>query len=253
MAKIKIKDIEPTGIRKSKINFSGLKDLPRASCIMPTYNRRTFIGKAIEYFLRQDYPKRELVIVDDGEDSVRDLVPKNPHIRYIYLNKKTPVGAKRNLACEEAKSNIILHWDDDDWIAHWRISYQVRTLLKEHADICGLEKIIFYDAKDRQSWLYLYPQRGKPWVYGGTLCYTKKYWEKNPFPEIDVGEDNYFVWGSPLKKITILQDPTFYIALIHPGNTSSKMTTDLLWHSYPTVKLRALMGQDCTFYDHLKL
>jgi len=253
MAKIRIEDIEPIGMQKSQINFSGLKDLPWVSCIMPTSDRRAFTSKAVEYFLRQDYPKRELVVVDDGEDSVRDLVPGDSHIRYIYLNQKTPVGAKRNLACEEAKGNIILHWDDDDWMARQRISYQVRALIKEQADICGLNRVIFYNPLNSQSWLYIYQERGKPWVYGGTLCYTKKYWGKHPFPEINVGEDNYFVWSSPLRKVTILHDPTFYISLIHPGNTSPKRTTDIQWHSYPTAKVRALIGQDCTFYDHLKL
>lgn len=181
MTKIKIKDVEPIRATKSKIHLAELKNPLLVSCIMPTYNRRLFVHKAIEYFLRQDYPKRELVIVDDGEDSIRDLVPNDSCIRYICNNNKSPVGAKRNLACKEANGKIILHWDDDDWMAHWRISYQVKALLKEHADICGLEKIIFYDPKDRQSWFYLYPGRGKPWVYGGSLCYTKKILGKTSF------------------------------------------------------------------------
>jgi glycosyltransferase involved in cell wall biosynthesis len=200
MTRIKIKDIEPIGRAGPKISFGEFKNPPLVSCIMPTYNRRLFVQKAIEYFLRQDYPKRELVIVDDGEDSIRDLVPNDSCIKYIGHNNKSTLGVKRNLACEEANGKIILHWDDDDWMAQGRISYQVKTLLKEHADICGLKKIIFYNPKNRQSWFYLYPERGTPWVCGGTLCYTKKYWGRHPFPEIDVGEDNDFLWGSALKR-----------------------------------------------------
>jgi glycosyltransferase involved in cell wall biosynthesis len=253
MTRIKIKDIELAGRAGPRISLGEFKNPPLVSCIMPTHNRRLFIQKAIEYFRRQDYPKRELVIADDGEESIRDLVPQESGIQYIGHNNKSALGAKRNLACEEANGKIILHWDDDDWMAPWRISYQVKTLLKEHADICGLNKMIFYNPKNRQSWFYLYPERGRPWVCGGTLCYTKRYWERHPFPEIDVGEDNSFLWDSGLKRIAILQDPTFYIAIIHPGNASSKLTTDFLWHSYPAVKVRALLGQDCAFYDHLKL
>jgi glycosyltransferase involved in cell wall biosynthesis len=51
-----------------------------ASCIMPTYNRRAFVSKAIAYFLRQDYDDKELSIIDDSTDSVSDLVPANAHI-----------------------------------------------------------------------------------------------------------------------------------------------------------------------------
>ena len=53
------------------------------SCIMPTYNRREFVSQAIYYFLHQDYPNKELIIVDDGTDEVGDLIPGDERIRYI--------------------------------------------------------------------------------------------------------------------------------------------------------------------------
>src|SRR5512137_1714402 len=81
------------------------------SCIMPTCNRRKFVPRAIQYFLRQDYPFRELIVVDDGTDGVRDLIPGDGRIRYIRIGKKLTIGAKRNLACEQAVGEIILHWD----------------------------------------------------------------------------------------------------------------------------------------------
>ena len=34
------------------------------SCIMPTYNRRQFVSQAIKYFLRQDYARKELIILN---------------------------------------------------------------------------------------------------------------------------------------------------------------------------------------------
>ena len=53
---------------------------------MPTRNRRAFVGQAIAYFQRQDYPARELIIVDDGDDPVGDLIPPDdPRIRYVAL------------------------------------------------------------------------------------------------------------------------------------------------------------------------
>ena len=55
------------------------------SCIMPTFNRREFVAQAIQYFLAQDYPCKELVIVDDGTESVADLVPNDPRVRYLRL------------------------------------------------------------------------------------------------------------------------------------------------------------------------
>jgi len=56
---------------------------PLVSCIMPTYNRRQFVPQAIKYFLRQDYPHKELIILDDGTDKIRDLVLDFPEMQYF--------------------------------------------------------------------------------------------------------------------------------------------------------------------------
>ena len=68
---------------------------PLVSCIMPTHNRRPFVAQAIVYFLRQDYPNRELIVVDDGTDPVADLIPDDPCIRYLHQEHTSTLGAKR--------------------------------------------------------------------------------------------------------------------------------------------------------------
>ena len=66
------------------------------SCVMPTRNRRGWVSQAIWYFLRQDYDPKELLILDDGDDSVVDLVPSDERIRYRRLDARLSLGAKRN-------------------------------------------------------------------------------------------------------------------------------------------------------------
>jgi glycosyltransferase involved in cell wall biosynthesis len=224
---------------------------PLVSCIMPTADRRVFVPQAIQCFLQQDYANRELIVVDDGIDVVADLIPPGPRIRYVRLEGKHTIGAKRNLACQEAKGEIIVHWDDDDWMANWRLSYQVASLLKEQADLCGLDKVLYYDPRSGQAWQYIYPKGRRPWVAGNTLCYTKAFWQGNPFPDMNVGEDTRFLWSNHPKNMLTLQDVAFYIALIHPGNTSPKQLQDGCWHSYPIAEVRKLMGGDWTFYADL--
>jgi glycosyltransferase involved in cell wall biosynthesis len=224
---------------------------PLVSCIMPTADRRVFVPQAIQYFLRQDYPNRELVVVDDGADAVADLMPPDPRVRYVRLEGKHTVGAKRNLACQEAKGEIIMHWDDDDWMANWRLRYQVVSLLEQQADLCGLDKVLYYDPGSGKSWQYIYPTGGRPWIAGNTLCYAKAFWQGNPFPDISVGEDTRFLWSNQPKRMVILQDITFYIALMHAGNTSPKQIQDGRWHPYPTAEVRKLIGGDWPFYTDL--
>jgi len=48
---------------------------PLVSCIMPTANREKFIPLAVKYFQRQDYPNKELVVLDDGNKPVKHLLP----------------------------------------------------------------------------------------------------------------------------------------------------------------------------------
>ena len=52
-----------------------------------------------------------------------------------------------------------------------------------------------------QAWEYVYEAESQPWVAGGTMLYRRSLWEKNPFQEINVGEDNAFVWSETAKRV----------------------------------------------------
>jgi hypothetical protein len=211
------------------------------SCIMPTFNRREFAGGAIEQFLRQDLPEKELIIVDDGTDPIQDLVPRHPQIRYIRLAERRSLGSKRNLACYEARGELIAHWDDDDWHAPWRLQYQSTQFLGSSADLCGLAKVWFYDPSARQAWQYIYDDESRPWVCGGTLLFRKKFWAEKPFAEVNVGEDTKFVWDNSNPRIITLPNPDFYVARIHGGNTSYKRTTDRRYRAAPVSQVQAVI------------
>lgn len=214
-----------------------------ASCIMPTADRRPFIPSAINYFLQQDYPARELIIVDDGADPVADLIPNDGGIRYFRLETRQTVGAKRNFACQQARGEIIVHWDDDDWMAPWRLSYQIGELLAARADLCGLATVYYLTVAGDAAWQYVYPKNDRSWMAGNTLCYTKAFWQQNPFPAINVGEDTRFVWSKTPKRIVQLADPTFIVAYIHGGNVSPKRPSGSRWHQVPIQQMLDIIGE----------
>jgi hypothetical protein len=222
--------------------------LPLVSCIMPTYNRRQYVPQAIQYFLRQDYPSRELIIVDDGSEPVDDLIPPDSRIRYVRLNTRMILGAKRNLACGLAQGTIIAHWDDDDWIAPHRLRYQVEVLEREKADLCGASRQLYYNPSTNRAWLYEYPMSIRRWLAGNTLCYRKAFWVKNPFSEIAVGEDTRFAWSPKARNAVVVPDHTFYVGLVHSANTSRKNVTGAYWHPRPVEEVQRLLGADLAFY-----
>ncbi len=217
----------------------------KVSCIMPTANRRQFVSKAIDSFINQSYANRELIVVDDGEDSVADIIPVNDNrIKYLRLTDKLTIGKKRNLACDKSVGDIIIHWDDDDWYSSDWIEYQVKSLLTTNADVTGLSNPYFHQPDTDKSWQYIYPDQDMPWVHGATLCYTRQLWKRNPFPEMNIGEDVRFLWSTCPKKIVPHTRTDHYIGIIHKGNTSPKHVTDRRWNSIDTAVIINNTGVD---------
>lgn len=219
---------------------------------MPTtIARRKFMPMAIHYFLRQDYPDAELLIIDDSTTPIGPLWPDGSDIRYINgLRLFSSLGAKRNYACSIAAGNIIVHLDDDDWYAPDWISRQVAALQNSEADICGLDKLNFYNPQQQQCWEYIYPGNTlKPWVAGATMAYKKALWERNPFPDIHVGEDNRFVWSDKVQRVALLDDTIGFVSILHSGNTSPKYTNDRRWHPISLERITQILGNDNCFYQ----
>lgn len=227
-----------------------VEETPIVSCIMPTYNRRAFVPHAIQYFLRQDYPQKELIIIDDGTDCIKDLVPDHPLIRYYQLNKKISLGAKLNLACGFAKGSLIAHWDDDDWYASHRLSYQVCSLQEEHIYISGINHLFYLDLEKKDAFQYIYPQNQRPWLLGSSLVYKKFFWLQNNFADINVGMDGLFVWRTTREHLCVLPDSGFAVHMIHPGNVSPKETSGSWWHDFPVAEIEGLLKDDWHTYSN---
>jgi glycosyltransferase involved in cell wall biosynthesis len=215
---------------------------------MPTHNRRSFLPQSIRCFLRQDYPNRELLIIDDGSDAISELVPEDERIRYLRLPARLRLGAKRNLACEEARGEFIVHWDDDDWYPPHRISAQVHALVERSADVCGTSRILFYDAVADKAWEYRYASRNSSWVGGSTMAYRRSFWERNKFPDIQIGEDSRFLWSRNSKTVCDLADSSLCVASVHTANTSRKVTGGSYWHAQSSERVHELLGDDRYFY-----
>ncbi|RQO70367.1 hypothetical protein DBR43_20320 [Pedobacter sp. KBW06] len=194
---------------------------PLVSCIMPTANRQKFLPFAIHYFIDQDYPNKELIIIDDGLESAKALIPNHPQIRYFYSEPLGTIGVKRNHACDKAQGEIIMHWDDDDWYAPDWISRQVEALSTSGADITGLNTVLFYSPSVEKRWVYEDSDLEKPWLCGATMAYRKSFWKEHPFVDIQVGEDYDFVWNSGAKTFALDYFQGF-ISILHAHNTSIK-------------------------------
>jgi glycosyltransferase involved in cell wall biosynthesis len=111
--------------------------LPRISALCATKDRPLFVRKAVELFLAQTWPNKELIVLDDGDPALtQDLAP-SPLVRHIRFEKPTSVSCKHRAGFELASGEFLCYWDDDDWYGARRLATQAAPLLRDDADIVG--------------------------------------------------------------------------------------------------------------------
>jgi glycosyltransferase involved in cell wall biosynthesis len=202
-------------------------ELPLVSCIMPTFNRRSFLRLALKAFDSQDYPARELIVVDDGTDPVGDLVEKAPMARYVRLSVRASIGEKRNRACAEARGTIIAHWDDDDWYAPGRLSRQIAPLLAGEAELTGLENSFMLELPAGRFWRThpnLHRRMFVGDVHGGTLVYWKRLRDEGlRYPPSSIAEDAAMIQAAVRrgKRLARVPNNGLFVYVRHGGNAWS--------------------------------
>jgi glycosyltransferase involved in cell wall biosynthesis len=104
---------------------------PKVSIIIPTYNRATYVPRAIDSVLGQTYKNYEIIVVDDGSnDGTKELLQNKyaDRIRYIYQNNAGPAAA-RNTAINAARYELIAFLDSDDiWLPR-KLEMQLPSML----------------------------------------------------------------------------------------------------------------------------
>lgn len=194
------------------------QSMPLVSCIMPTSDRAKFIPGAIQNFLRQTYQPSELLVIDDGSESIEHLVPSLPHIRYLRMQSRLPLGGKRNYGVACAAGEVIAHWDDDDRYSPDRIATQVSELLQNpDVVIVGYRDIDFITTRG-VYWRMI----GDPgYIAGTSMMYWRSWAVAHPFPVQTVGEDNAFL-ARCNGRVKILAGNGAVICRIHADNTVKK-------------------------------
>lgn len=231
--------------------------LPLVTCIMPTRKRSEFVPSAIDCFLRQDYPRKQLLIFEEESSS---SVPASADIRHVQtnINIYNSIGEKRNAMCSVADGELIAHWDDDDWHAPNRLSTQIGMMLAQGARLCGADRLVFLhncahglftthtcpfniaQSDHPHAWLFRTVRR--PWLAGGTLVYERSLWQEHPFTEVSNGEDVAFIDAAHRcgVKIAAVSDPSLYVAMLHDRNTTTR-NVDSQWSSFEADTVRQWM------------
>jgi glycosyltransferase involved in cell wall biosynthesis len=180
--------------------------------------------QAVRYFLAQDYPHRELVILDDAGGTLGTMLPDDPRIRYQQMRAGTSIGGKRNRGVELSRGEIVAQWDDDDWYAPNRLSAQAAPILAGRADVTALRGEVFFDLARWEFWTCsaaLHRRLFVGDVHGGTLVYRRRVWSgRVRYPLASLAEDAAFLVSAIRggARLLRLDTPGLFVYVRHGRN-----------------------------------
>jgi predicted O-methyltransferase YrrM len=228
-------------------------DGPLVTCLMPTFNRPLFVPQAIRCFLAQEYPHKELIIVDDGEQRIDLDLSGEASIRYVPLDRRLSLGEKRNLAATLSTGEILAHWDDDDWYGPRYLSQLVKKLRHDgEGSLTGLSRYLVYMLPTGS--LKVCASKGPA---GASFCYWKRIWERHRYRDTPRAED-YFFLEDARPRVRCLQDPELFAIVRHRNHTWTQehgRDVNRRLNSLPAYKkpLGAVVGHDAAaFYEHAR-
>ena len=91
---------------------------PLISIIIPCYNDSQFVRQSVNSALNQTYSNIEVIVVDDGSDSITKIILKElePKITKLITQENRGQSTARNVGIKEAKGEYILVLDSDDYL-----------------------------------------------------------------------------------------------------------------------------------------
>jgi glycosyltransferase involved in cell wall biosynthesis len=114
------------------------------SVVIPCYNHGEFLANAIESVNNQDYPYKEIIVVDDGSTDNSKKIAKKYNVQYVYQPNQG-LAAARNTGIENSKGDFLVFLDADDRLLDQALSVNY-NLLKQHenaAFVWGTHKKVF--------------------------------------------------------------------------------------------------------------
>ena len=117
---------------------------PSVSVVMPVFNRRELVGRAIHSVLGQTWKDFELIVVDDASDDGTPNCIKEEfgdRLTLLVLPENRGVSAARNRAIEAACGEWLAFLDsDDEWLPQ-KLERQMAALRESGLKICHSDEI----------------------------------------------------------------------------------------------------------------
>lgn len=184
--------------------------MDKISVVVPVYNVRTYLNKAVNSIINQQYRNLEIILVDDGStdgsgELCNELRKKDDRI-VVYHKENGGLSSARNYGIKKATGDYIIFIDSDDYIHSEMILSMYEEIKKANADVsvCGIMNV--YNTKEvpqcsNTEMRFVYNQKEflKELLIGekipGSICnklLKKEVAEKIFFPEGKIYEDVFY-------------------------------------------------------------
>merc|ERR1719310_191023 len=190
----------------------------RVSLVTPTSEaRRHFHHILWRVFEAQNWPDKELVVVDTYNDSpstfFEDLAKRDPRVVYVKYQRPREqdwsIGLKRNLGAHFASGEYIVNFDDDDLYSPSYVREMITFLENQNAMAAKLCSWYKYDRStsawgfyDPVSWGLTRGLNERSWQimqwrfgYGFSYVFRRKIGLEHIYDDINIGEDLNFMDG----------------------------------------------------------
>ncbi len=112
-----------------------LAELPLVSIVIPTYNRRADLTRALACLTAQTYPRIEILVVNDAGEDVSDIVAAAPGARYLVMPQNGGVLKTEMMGIAAAAGDYIQLLADDDLLAPDHIEALITAMLLSGASM----------------------------------------------------------------------------------------------------------------------
>ncbi|XP_062509801.1 uncharacterized protein LOC134185930 isoform X2 [Corticium candelabrum] len=196
------------------------RQLPSITVIVPTcYMRHKFHPNLIKMFQHQTYSGHLELHLHDGacgksdssksakSNEVTKAAKNDPRIKYHFdsTTSSTPgengvlsLGAKRNWLLERVETELVAHFDDDDYYAPNYLQEMVTKLIDNNADFVKLDGWFMYgedysEGQRRDAFVYYDFSKGNYLGWGWTLLYKRSLWGEFKYDDKMFMEEDRFV------------------------------------------------------------
>jgi glycosyltransferase involved in cell wall biosynthesis len=199
-----------------------ISQLSLISCICVTRKKPALLKRAIECFLAQSYPNKEMIILyEDDDDATEELLgqgfPPETGIRLLRVAAypKMTLGELRNVAIKIARGEFVCQWDDDDWFHSCRLERQYVKLFSEGRHGSILTQWLVFDHTTTTAYI----SNVRLWE-GSILC-RKSVLQQKAYEDKPLGEDTATIeYLASRDSLYFLEEvPGLYIYVYHGGNS----------------------------------